>query len=384
MSAEPAAAMPRPASPPVIDLDRRVVCLFGLPFDVTDLAGAVQAVREAARTGRRCWVSTPNLNFVIAAREDAAFRRSVLLSQLSLVDGMPLVWAARLLGLPVRERVAGSDLFEALSRGDPDEPVKVYFYGGPQGAAQAACERLNERGGGLRCVGFESPGFGTLDSMSTPQTRQRIDAAGADFVVVALGAKKGQAWIARNHPHLQAPVISHLGAVVNFEAGTVRRAPGVWRRLGLEWLWRIGQEPALWKRYARDAAAALPLLAGSLLPLWWARRRRGPAVLDVRVEPAGPSCGHRVRLAGWARADNLGPLRAALKQALHRAQPLEIELSGLHDLDAEAMGLLLLVQARQLLSGQPLRVSGATPALRRRIAQHGCADLLEGETDPRP
>ncbi|MFN3297590.1 STAS domain-containing protein, partial [Caldimonas sp.] len=101
-------------------------------------------------------------------------------------------------------------------------------------------------------------------------------------------------------------------------------------------------------------------------------------VLDVQVEPAGPSCGQRVRLAGVARADTLGPLREALKQALHLPQPLEIDLSGLHDIDAEAMGLLLLVQARQGLSGQPLRVGGATPALRRRIVQHGCADLLEG------
>ncbi|WP_337878151.1 WecB/TagA/CpsF family glycosyltransferase [Caldimonas sp.] len=376
-------ALSTPARAPVIDLDRRVVCLWGLPFDVIDLPGAVQALREAARSGRRCWVSTPNLNFVIAARKDAAFRRSVLMSQLSLADGMPLVWAARLLGLPLRQRVAGSDLFEALSREDAAAPLKVYFFGGPEGAAQAACERLNARAGGLRCVGFESPGFGSLESMSTPQTWARINASGADFVVVALGAQKGQAWIAHNHPQLHAPLISHLGAVVNFQAGTVRRAPAAWRHLGLEWLWRILQEPALWKRYARDAAAALPLLTGCLLPLWWARRRwRGCPALDVRVEPVAEEGGQRVRLAGVACGLTIEPLRQAFKQALHRPQPLEIELSGLRDLDPQAMGLLLLVQAHQLLSGQPLRVRGATPALRRRILQHGCAHWLDAEEPP--
>lgn len=376
-SALPARPVLRASETPARSFDRRVVCLFGLPFDVMDLDGAVQAVREAARTKRRCRVSTPNLNFLIAAREDAEFRRTVLASQLNLVDGMPLVWAARLLGLPLRERVAGADLFEALSRGDPANPLKVYFYGGPEGAAQAACERLNAQASGVRCVGFESPGFGTLDTMSTPDTHARINAAGPDFVVVALGAKKGQAWIERNHPHLDAPVISHLGAVVNFEAGTVRRAPRPWQRLGLEWVWRIVQEPALWKRYAKDAAAALPLLFGSLRPLWWAARRRGPEALEVQLDTRPEHGGHRLKLAGVAQAGELAALREALEQALRVPQPLEVDLSALRDIDAEAMGLLLLVQAHQWRTGQVLCLCGASVALCRRIAQHGCTDLLD-------
>jgi N-acetylglucosaminyldiphosphoundecaprenol N-acetyl-beta-D-mannosaminyltransferase len=88
-----------------VDFTRRLVCILGLPFDALDIAQAVQRVRAAAFSGQRCFVSTPNLNFAIAARRDSAFRDSVLHSDLSLVDGMPLVWIARLLGQPLHERV---------------------------------------------------------------------------------------------------------------------------------------------------------------------------------------------------------------------------------------------------------------------------------------
>jgi len=93
---------------------------------------------------------------------------------------------------------------------------------------------------------------------------QAINASQADFLVVALGAKKGQAWILHNLEHLQVPVVSHLGAVVNFVAGTVQRAPAAWQRAGLEWLWRIKEEPALFGRYWNDGLA--------LFGLWWKTR----------------------------------------------------------------------------------------------------------------
>jgi N-acetylglucosaminyldiphosphoundecaprenol N-acetyl-beta-D-mannosaminyltransferase len=106
------------------------------------LPEAVERVRADAFAGRRCWIATPNLNFAIAARSDAAFRQSVLRSDLSLVDGMPLIWMARALGVPMPQRVAGSDLFEAL-QAHPGPPLGVYLFGGPPGVAARAAERIN-------------------------------------------------------------------------------------------------------------------------------------------------------------------------------------------------------------------------------------------------
>jgi N-acetylglucosaminyldiphosphoundecaprenol N-acetyl-beta-D-mannosaminyltransferase len=360
-------------------LDRRVVCLLGLPFDVLTLDETLREVRGAIVHRRPCWLSTPNLNFLIAARQDPDFRRTVLHSELSVADGMPIVWLARLMGLPLRERVAGSDVFEALHQGDAAHPVRAYFFGGPDGAAEAASRRINALGGGLRCVGFDSPGFGSLDSMSTDEVLQRINVAQPDFIVVSLGAKKGQAWIERNRGRLTAPVIGPLGAVVNFEAGTVRRAPPLWRRLGLEWLWRIVQEPALWRRYAADARALLPMLWGSVLPLWWARlwRNRHESRLDAHLETL-PEGHLTLRLSGVCTTATVPALRQACKDALALSRGLSLDLQGVEELDAEAIGLLLLVQAHQQRLGRRCVVRAASLIVRRRLVQHGCTDLLEG------
>src|SRR6187551_3654300 len=148
-----------------IDFTLPRVCLLGLPFDPVSLPEAVERVRADAFAGRRCWIATPNLNFAIAARKDAGFRRSVLQSDLSLADGMPLVWMARALGVPLPERVAGSDLFEAL-QAHPGPPLRLYLFGGPPGVAARAADNINAHGGGVRCVGFDEAGYGSIEDMS--------------------------------------------------------------------------------------------------------------------------------------------------------------------------------------------------------------------------
>jgi len=97
-------------------------------------------------------------------------------------------------------------------------------------------------------VGSMDPGFGTVESMSTDETLAEINRHNIDVIIVSLGAGKGQAWIEANRHKLNAPIISHLGAVINFFAGTVHRAPQWVQKQGLEWCWRILQEPSLWKR----------------------------------------------------------------------------------------------------------------------------------------
>ncbi len=217
------------------------------------MSQAVARVRDAVDQRRRCFLSTPNLNFAVAARTDASFRDTVFASDLSVVDGKPLVWIARLLGVPLRERVAGASLFERLR--DPAGPAadsRLLL----RWCRRCRCARLRtpERRARrhalrrIRCARVRHRG---VDELARPARSHR--GSGADFVVVALGARKGQAWIEHNLHRLKAPVVSHLGAVVNFVAGKVQRAPPWMGQAGLEWLWRILQEPALWRRYAADA-----------------------------------------------------------------------------------------------------------------------------------
>jgi N-acetylglucosaminyldiphosphoundecaprenol N-acetyl-beta-D-mannosaminyltransferase len=141
------------------DFDREVYCLGGLPFDAVIMAEALAMLQSAARNKTRCFLSTPNLNFLISARSDAEFRDSVIHGDLVVSDGMPLVWIARLLRIPIQERVAGSSLFETLREQDAANPISVYFFGGPDGVAEIAAQKINQNAGGITCVGYQSPGF---------------------------------------------------------------------------------------------------------------------------------------------------------------------------------------------------------------------------------
>ena len=340
---------------PHTDFQRPVYLILGLPFDAVDLDTCVETVAEAARTGRGCFLSTPNLNWLMACRDDAGFRDSVFRSDLSVADGMPLIWLARLLDLPLKQRVSGADVFQRLRA----RPVASFFFGGPPGFAGRACEKLNASGAPMTCRGHHSPGFGSVAEMSRAEVIDAINASGADFLVVALGAKKGQAWIEHNLDRLTPPVVSHLGAVVNFVAGSVSRAPAWVARLGLEWLWRIKEEPALWRRYFTDGLGFLGYLARHGLA---ARRLNRDAArhadpTGARVEVTGSATGpQRLSLAGdWTRA-NLERLRAALDQHCQAPRDLILDLTGLGRLDSAALGLIALLRGHQLKHGKALEI----------------------------
>ena len=124
------------------------------------------------------------------------------------------------------------------------QPLRIFLFGGAEGVGEVAAARLT--GSGVEVVGTHYPGFGTIDEMSAERILKDINASGAQLLIASLGAVKGQAWLLRNHTSLRVPVRVHLGAVINFQAGTIRRAPPSVRRSGLEWLWRIKEEPHLW------------------------------------------------------------------------------------------------------------------------------------------
>lgn len=344
--------MPLRPSP---DYQRPVYDIAGLPFDAINMDAAVDAVVRAVDSRTPLFISTPNLNFLVASQRDREFRASVYQSDMCLADGMPIIWLARLLGVPVPGRVAGSDLFEALCA-QSRRTVKVYFFGGPEGAAGQAAERVNhlaeerrqrQQMPGVVCVGHESPGFGSIEDMSHPDVIRRINASQADFVVVALGARKGQAWIQHNRAQLQAPVISHLGAVVNMAAGSIARAPHWMRSVGLEWVWRIKEEPQLWRRYASDGLALLGMLVTRVLPAMvarWRHRlfgRRGPASGQLECSRADGAC--RISLRGVWTQENIGELRARLQDCATRGERVTLDVQGAAYLDAAVRGLLAIV-----------------------------------------
>lgn len=360
------------------DFSRNVHCLLGLSFDAITLAEAELRIRNAAEQRIPCFLSTPNLNFLIACQTDAAFRDSVINSDLSVADGMPIVWLARLLGIPIHERVAGSTLFERLSHGS-GRKLAVYFFGGPDGVAEAACRQLAVENKGMTCAGYESPGFGSIADMSTEAVIQRINASNADFLVVALGARKGQAWIEHNRQRLNAPVISHLGAVVNFVAGTVHRAPAWVQNIACEWLWRIKEEPGLTRRYLSDGWMFLRLLVTRAIPCAWLLYQHKPgrnqlqtATVDVRDDDSGIV----VRLRGPWLQDNLAVLRECFSKVALAAKDVRIDLEQVPYVDMSFLGLVLLLYGAQTSHSRGLSCGPVNPRVRRIFEYGGGAFLL--------
>lgn len=275
----------------MVDFNRNVHCLMGLPIDCVSLPEAANMLNLTRTLGRRCFFSTPNLNFIIASQSNARFRDSVSLSNLSLADGMPLVWVAKLLGIPVKGRVSGSSLFEFLRSHSP-LTWKVFFFGGPKGIGQDACLAMGNQVAQMRPSGYIYPGFVDVQEMSRPDLIECINASQSDMLVVSLGAAKGQEWICKNLDHLATPIVAHLGAVINFAAGKIKRAPLWMQRNGLEWVWRIKEERSLLRRYFLDGIAFASLLARQVIPLAMMQRWNAPAEPEYMRSRVGHSLGY--------------------------------------------------------------------------------------------
>jgi len=324
-----------------------------------------------------CLISTPNLNFLIGCLKDDQFRDSVIHSDLSIADGMPLIWIARSMGIPIRTRVAGSDLFEQL-KNERAAPLGVYFFGGMAGVAEAACRRLNAESAGVLCVGYEFPGLGSIEEMSGDASIAKINASDADFLLVALGAKKGQTWIVRNRARISVPVISHLGAVLNFVAGTVNRAPGWVQKTGLEWLWRIKEEPMLWRRYFWDGLAFLSLLATRVLPYTWylhINKRNAHLLAPTSVEAWDEKHYYIIRLKGAWRQSNIAPLRDCFAKAVRAEKHIKLDTSGVAYIDSAFVGLTILLQGHQKQQGRQLLIDSPSKNVRR-VIKYCCAEYL--------
>lgn len=356
---------------------RNVHSVLGLPIDAITMQRAVERLQQARSSRQQCFFSTPNLNFAVAAQDQAPFRESVCKSDLSLPDGMPIVWVSRLLGIPVHERVSGSDLFDAL-RAQNRQLWRVFFFGGQKGVGQEACLAIGAQQRGVLPTGYIYPGFVNARDMSSPELLQCINQSQPDMVVVSLGAAKGQEWICRNRNRIEAPVIAHLGAVINFVAGNVHRAPAWMRRTGLEWLWRIKEESTLLQRYLRDGLRFLVLLATQVLPLAlhqavcrpdpWALQRR-----SLQSQDAGDHT--LITLHGGWSAGNLHPLRLAFTTADAAGKPVVLDLAATVHIDSAFVALLLLLDQSLRDRGLALQLRHVSTKLRLYLRWSGVQHL---------
>ena len=223
---------------------RRPLRLGPVRIDPFTQGEALDVVEELIAAGRGGAVFTPNVDHVMIAHENRLMRSAYARADLSIADGMPIVWASHLLRSPIPERVAGSDFVPLLLGRSAVRGWRVYFLGGAPGVAETARQRILENLPDLQVVGVDSPRF----DADEPWERQasvvdRVRAARPDLVLVAFGAPKQEIWIDRARDDLGPAVLLGVGASLDFLAGTVPRAPRWMARSGLEWLFRLSREP---------------------------------------------------------------------------------------------------------------------------------------------
>jgi N-acetylglucosaminyldiphosphoundecaprenol N-acetyl-beta-D-mannosaminyltransferase len=229
--------------------------LLGVKIDRVTMDETIDGVRRIVRSDGRHghYICVANVDSVMSCRRNDRMMSALNSSFLTVPDGMPLVWAGRFLGYPIKERVAGPDLMMDLMRVSEEEGFANFFYGSSETVLTALSKNLFERFPRLKIVGSIAPPFRPLTPEQDLEIMEAVHAAAPDILWVGLGAPKQELWMAEHHGRLKVPVMIGVGAAFDFHAGNKKRAPLWMQRSGLEWAWRLSQEPGrLWKRYLID------------------------------------------------------------------------------------------------------------------------------------
>ena len=239
------------------------VSVLGCPIDPLDMEATVARCEEIVESRAYAQHMAVNVAKLVAAREDPLLRAAIEQSAIVNADGQGVVWAARLLGARLPERVAGIDLMDALMGRAAERGWRVFVLGARDEVLQRAAAVLRERHPGLRLAGLRN---GYFTAAETPGVCAEIRAAAPDLLFVAMGTPHKELFLAEHGPSLGVPLVMGVGGAIDVVAGVTRRAPRAWQRLGLEWLYRLLQEPRrMFRRYAVTNARFGVLLGRALM-----------------------------------------------------------------------------------------------------------------------
>jgi N-acetylglucosaminyldiphosphoundecaprenol N-acetyl-beta-D-mannosaminyltransferase len=230
-------------------LGRTRVRFGNLWVDALTFPEALAEIERLVLAGRGGCVYTPNVDHVVIAEDDGAFREAYAAASLSLADGQPLIWASRLLAAPLPAKISGSDLVLPLMKLAAVRRWRVYLLGGAPGVAAGVAAGF-QREVGVEIAGVDCPVISFDGDCQDDAITERLRAQRPDLVLVALGTPKQELWIHRVRDRIRPAVAVGVGAAFDFVSGRVRRAPAWMSRSGLEWLFRLSQEPLrLGRRY---------------------------------------------------------------------------------------------------------------------------------------
>lgn len=352
---------------------RDTVAILGVPVDDLTLDEALDRIREFIQSGRFHQVATANTDFLVRAMADDELRQILRQADMVLADGMPIVWTARLMGTPLRERVTGSDLVPRLATISAAAGFRIFMLGARPEVAQAAKDRLEQNNPGITIVGCLSPSLAEPLEMNNAEILAAIEAAHPDILLVAFGNPKQEKWIWMHRDRLKVPVCIGVGGTFDFIAGASQRAPTWMQKGGLEWVHRLIQNPArLWRRYGADIVKFSLFLANQMATIQRPRNQREDRMICTKVEEY---C--LISVVGRMSGASLEKIRSECDQAINEGLEVVFDFHQATGLDCSAFGTLINLKKRAAFKGKTIRLVGGHRTFNRMLRLFQADQLFE-------
>jgi N-acetylglucosaminyldiphosphoundecaprenol N-acetyl-beta-D-mannosaminyltransferase len=340
------------------------LAISGVPLDNVSMQQALDRIEEFIREGGMHQVATANVDYLVNATTDPEYRRSLCMCDLVVADGMPIVWASRLLGLPLPERVPGSDLVPQLVRLSSAKGYRLFLLGASPAVSDSAAHHMELLSPGVRIVGRLSPPIRPLDEFENGPILEAIERARPDILLVAFGSPKQEKWISRNREFLKAHVAIGIGGTLEFLSDAIPRAPGWMQEYSLEWLYRFWQEPRrLGPRYLRDAVWMANNLTAEICRNFISPRSSSGLRLSLDVIGAI----HIVRVAGAMTGPELTQVGRVVSAACDSRGPVVVDLSETSHIGPDGCWTLAGLLRKATQQGCELWLSGLSPSLVRTL-----------------
>ncbi len=340
------------------------IAVLGVPVDNVTMEDVLGRVQDWIQEGGFHQIATANTDFLINSLKDEELGEILRRCHLVMADGMPLVWTSRLLGNPLKGRVTGSDLVPRLIELSARCNYRIFLLGGTEASLDGTMAWIKAHHPGAKIAGRYSPAHASLDAMDHDEILTRIRAAAPDILLVAFGNPKQEKWLSMHRHRLEVPVCVGIGASFDFLAGAVLRAPQWMQRSGLEWCYRLAQEPKrLVRRYTRNACGLLRHVPAQLAT--YAVQPRQPLLPQLSVRDADRVC--ILTITG----DFAGPVVARFEEestrALSNGLHIALDLSQSSFIGPDALGLLIRVTDIAKLLKRELWLTGMRPFVSRAV-----------------
>jgi len=348
----------------MLELRESRVAILGVAIDNLTMDQVLDAVEAQIAEGGFHQIATANVDFLMKSVRDEELRETLGRCDIVMADGMPLVWASRLLGTNLKERVAGADLVPQLARLSAWRGYRVFLLGASEESSAGTAGWMKKNFPSICIAGRYCPKFQPLEEMDHEEILSRIEQARPDILLVAFGNPKQEKWLAMHRHRLKVPVCIGVGGSFDFLSGRVGRAPLWMQGCGMEWLYRLIQEPSrLTKRYACNGACLLFHLPVQLLAM--AIQAKRSRQVQITKETIGTAT--VVRIDGDFTGSLLPRFEADVRSTVLSGSHVVLDMSSTTYIGADALGSLIYLMNIARCWKRELWIAGLHPLLVRVI-----------------